>query len=106
MVVYRNLGMTMRVDRVGLDSVKQRLEELKKSKEEQKREDYVPDGFEKRVGDTEAEEERRKEEKRAKKLQKRQDAQKDGAHLLDDAGPGPELAAMLGFSGFGSNKHK
>jgi len=103
----RNLGMNMRVERVGLDSVKQRLEELKRKKEEESREEYVPDGFEKRVAAADADEERRKEEKRARKLAKREAERKAGANadLLDETQePTPELAAMLGFTGFGSSK--
>lgn len=98
----RALGMNMRVEKKGLDSVKERLAMHRKKKEEEKRDDYVPDGFEKRVNDAEAEEQRLKEEKKAKKKAKKE-ATPHGSLLDADEAQGldPEMAAMLGFSGFG-----
>jgi U4/U6.U5 tri-snRNP component SNU23 len=97
----RALGMTMRVEQKGLSAVKERLEMHRKRKEAAKKEDYVPDGFEKRVVDAEERERREKEEKKAKRkaAKKKQPdmlALTDGAEEVD-----PEMAAMMGFSGFG-----
>lgn len=93
--------MTMRVEQKGLSAVKERLEMHRKRKEAAKKEDYVPDGFEKRVVDAEERERREKEEKKAKRkaAKKKQPdmlALTDGAEEVD-----PEMAAMMGFSGFG-----
>ena len=101
----RALGMTMRVEKKGVSNVQQRLEMHRQRKADQKREDYVPDGFEKRVTDAEALERREKEEKKAKRKAARAGGQEgllaitDGAEEAD-----PEMAAMLGFSGFGGAK--
>lgn len=96
----RALGMTMRVEQKGLSAVKERLELHRKRKEEQKREDYAPDGFEKRVVDAEERERREKEEKKAKRKAKKK--QPDMLALTDGTdGVDPEMASILGFSGFG-----
>jgi uncharacterized C2H2 Zn-finger protein len=98
----RALGMTMRVEKKGVSAVQQRLEMHRKRKEEQKREDYVPDGFEKRVTAAEAEERREKEERKARKKALQQKPQPEMATITDGAEEvDPDMAAALGFSGFG-----
>lgn len=99
----RALGMTMRVEQKGLDAVQQRLELHRKKKAEAKREDYVPDGFEKRVTDAEELEKRRKEEKKAQRKAARKGSEAPAVGLLTDGAEeaDADMAAMLGFSGFG-----
>lgn len=80
-------------------------------REEQKREDYVPDGFEKRVVDAEERERQEKEEKKAKRKAAKKagggggGGQGDALAITDGAEEAdPDMAAMLGFSGFGGKK--
>ncbi|KAK1882315.1 Zinc finger matrin-type protein 2 [Dissostichus eleginoides] len=74
----RNLGMSMRVERSSLDQVKKRFEANKKKMEEKQKE-Y---DFEERMKEL-------REERRA-----------DDDDLEED----DEMAAVMGFSGFGSTK--
>lgn len=96
----------MRVEKKGVEDVQERLRMHRERKEKEKRQDYVPDGFEKRVQDNEEKEriqaEERKARKKAKKLEAKQKqlAITDGAEPEEDA----EMAAMLGFTGFGGGK--
>ncbi|KAK3739598.1 hypothetical protein QZH41_011213 [Actinostola sp. cb2023] len=91
----RNLGMSMRVERSSLDQVKKRFETNKRKREEEKQKsDYDLD---ERIAILKEEEEQRKQQrkdfKKEKKLKVQQEAEID-----------PEMAAMMGFSGFGSSK--
>lgn len=102
----RALGMSMRVERKGLTDVQKRLELHREKKAKEKREDYVPDGFEKRVQDIEERERKlaqdRRERKKEKKLKaKEQLAITEGVEQDDTEA---EMAAMLGFTGFGGGK--
>lgn len=99
----RALGMTMRVEQKGLDAVQGRLAMHRQRRDEAKRQDYVPDGFEKRVEDAEERERQEKEEKRAKRKAKRKGGGGDALAITDGAEEGvdPDMAAALGFSGFG-----
>lgn len=99
----RALGMTMNVEKKGLDSVQARLAMHREQREQQKREDYIPDGFDKRVQDAEERERLEKEERKAKKKAKKKEQKEvlaitDGAEQ-DDADA--EMQALLGFTGFG-----
>jgi len=94
----RNLGMSMRVERSSLDQVKKRFD-LNKKKLEEKKKDY---DLEQRMKEVREEEEKLKEyrkEKRKDKKRKAQDALDD-----DDEDGDPDMAAMMGFSGFGKGK--
>ena len=94
--------MTMRVEKKGVSAVQQRLELHRQRKADQKREDYVPDGFEKRVTDAEALEQREKEEKKARRKAAKQNGQEGMLAITDGAEEAdPEMAAALGFTGFG-----
>lgn len=100
----RALGMTMNVEKKGLDSVQARLAMHRETKEKQKREDYVPDGFEKRVKDAEERERVEKEERKAKKKAKRKEQQDQVLAITDGTehdDAEAEMQAMLGFTGFG-----
>ncbi len=120
----RALGLSMRVERSTVDQVKARLETKKREREEETR-DAAAD-FERRVAAAERAEEalkeQRAERKRAKKEEKRKKAEAEaggkaggeggagGEALEDDAsglgGMDPEMAAMMGFSGFGGGAKK
>merc|ERR1712110_542481 len=91
----RNLGMSMKIERSSLDQVKARFEMNKKKKEDTKR-NY---DFDERVKELQEEEEKQK----AYKNQKRKD-RKRKAEDSDDGGGDPDMAALMGFSGFGGAK--
>lgn len=90
----RNLGMSMKVERSSLDQVKNRLEMMSKKVEEKKKEYNLSE----RVRELEEETERMKEYQKEKKKDKRRKV--DG----EDQGLDPDMAAMMGFSGFGGSK--
>lgn len=103
----RALGMTMRVERKGLEDVQKRLEMHREKKEKEKKEDYVPDGFEKRVQDNEEKERIQAEESKARKKAKKLKAKEKQLAITDGAEEDDtqaEMAAMLGFTGFGGGK--
>jgi len=90
----RNLGMSMRVERSSLDQVKKRFESNKKKQEEKKKE-Y---DFEERMKELREEEEKQKAYRREKrKGQKRKADEPLDTFVNVDA----DMAAVMGFSGFG-----
>uniref|UniRef100_A0A8C5IKM1 Zinc finger matrin-type protein 2 n=30 Tax=Sauria TaxID=32561 RepID=A0A8C5IKM1_JUNHY len=91
----RNLGMSMRVERSTLDQVKKRFE-VNKKKMEEKQKDY---DFEERMKELREEEEKAKAYKKEKQREKKRRAEEDLTFEEDD-----EMAAVMGFSGFGSTK--
>jgi len=91
----RNLGMSMKIERSSLDQVKARFEMNKKKKEDTKR-NY---DFDERVKELQEEEEKQK----AYRKEKRKD-RKRKAEDSDDGGMDPDMAALMGFSGFGGAK--
>ncbi|MGH0116375.1 UNVERIFIED_CONTAM: hypothetical protein FKN15_035679 [Acipenser sinensis] len=91
----RNLGMSMRVERSSLDQVKKRFEANKK-KIEEKQKEY---DFEERMKELREEEEKAKAYKKEKQKEKKRKADEDLNFEEDD-----EMAAVMGFSGFGSSK--
>ncbi|XP_041906709.1 zinc finger matrin-type protein 2-like [Corvus kubaryi] len=90
----RNLGMSMRVEHSTLDQVKKCFEENKKMVEKQK--DYDLD---ERMKELCEEEEKAKAYKKEKQREKKQHAEEDLTFEEDD-----KIAAVMGFSGFGSTK--
>ena len=84
----------MRVERPTLDQVKKRFEVNKKIEEKQK--DY---DFEERMKELREEEEKAKAYKKEKQKEKKRRAEEDLTFEEDD-----EMAAVMGFSGFGSTK--
>ncbi|XP_056640480.1 zinc finger matrin-type protein 2 [Diorhabda carinulata] len=92
----RNLGMSMKVERSSLDSVKRRFEINKKKMEEKKKEYDMSS----RLQELAEEEEKLKEYRREKRKEKRKIEE-----VIDDEPPS-ELASIMGFSGFGSSKKK
>lgn len=95
----RNLGMSMKVERSSLDQVKMRFQQNKKKMEE-KQKDYELDV---KVREAKEEEERYKEYKREKRKDRKRKAEDD---TEEDAGNGmaDDMAAIMGFKGFGSGK--
>ncbi|XP_076045580.1 zinc finger matrin-type protein 2 [Oratosquilla oratoria] len=94
----RNLGMSMRVERSTLDQVKKRFE-MNKRKFEEKKKEYDID---QRMQELKEEEEKLKEYRREKRKDKKRKADsmdEDMAATMD-----PEMAKIMGFSGFSSSK--
>ncbi|XP_072386681.1 zinc finger matrin-type protein 2 [Diabrotica undecimpunctata] len=92
----RNLGMSMKVERSSLDSVRKRFEANKKKMEEKKKEYDMTS----RLQELAEEEEKLKEYRKEKRREKRkieEEAEEE---------PQSELASIMGFSGFGSSKKK
>ncbi|KAJ8668288.1 hypothetical protein QAD02_009951 [Eretmocerus hayati] len=95
----RNLGMSMKVERSTLEQVQKRFA-INKKKLEEKKKDY---DLEQRVKELKEEEEKLKEYRKEKRKDKKRrvDESKD-----DEDEPVDEMAAVMGFSGFGSSKKK
>ncbi|KAG8199689.1 hypothetical protein JTE90_022139 [Oedothorax gibbosus] len=91
----RNLGMSMRVERSTLDQVKQRME-LNKKKREEKQKEY---DFEQRLQELKDEEDKLKEYRR----EKRKERKRKAVGSIDDE-VDPDMASIMGFSGFTSSK--
>lgn len=94
----RNLGMSMKVERSSLDQVKERFQQNKKKMEE-KQKDYELDA---KVREAKEEEERYKEYKREKRKDRKRKAEDDDGG--EDSGMSSEMAAIMGFDGFGGGR--
>ncbi|XP_046555838.1 zinc finger matrin-type protein 2-like [Haliotis rubra] len=94
----RNLGMSMRIERSSLDQVKQRFEMNKKKKEEKKKE-Y---DFEERMKELKEEEEKQKAYRREKSKNRKRKLDPEDEELNTNIDP--DMAAVMGFSGFGTSK--
>jgi len=92
----RNMGMSMKVERSTLDQVKKRFESNKKKLEEKKKQ-Y---DFEERMKELKEDEERTKAYRREKRKDRKRKAQ-----VEEDQGDS-DIAAMMGFGGFGSSKKR
>jgi len=92
----RNMGMSMKVERSTLDQVKKRFESNKKKLEEKKKQ-Y---DFEERMKELKEDEERTKAYRREKRKERKRKAESSG-----DQGDS-DIAAMMGFGGFGSSKKR
>lgn len=106
----RNLGMSMKVERSSLDQVKERFNNNKKKMEE-KQKDYE---LESKVREAKEEEERYREykkEKRKDRKRKADDSAPGDEEVDDDLDAGgsgsgmmPDMAAIMGFAGFGGGR--
>lgn len=96
----RNLGMSMKVERSSLDQVRERFQQNKKKMEE-KQKDYE---LESRVKEAKEEELRYKEYKREKRKDRKRKAEDNADEEEDGAGISDEMAAIMGFKGFGGAK--
>ncbi|XP_066144622.1 zinc finger matrin-type protein 2 [Euwallacea fornicatus] len=92
----RNLGMSMKVERSSLDSVKKRFEANKRKMEEKKK-DY---DLQARLSEIAEEEEKLKEYRKEKRKEKR----KAEEMREEETEATSELATIMGFSGFGGSK--
>lgn len=95
----RNLGMSMKVERSSLDQVKSRFQTNKKKMEE-KQKDYELDV---KVKEAKEEEERYKEYKKDKRKDRKRKADEESEFEATD-GIDDDMAAIMGFKGFGSGK--
>lgn len=93
----RNLGMSMRIERSSLDTVKKRFD-LNKKKMEEKKKEY---DMAARMQEIAEEEEKLKEYRREKRKEKRK-----AEEMLDEQDSGGDIANIMGFAGFGSSKKK
>ena len=97
------LGMSMRVERSTVEQVRGAFDRVKRKKEDDEKESA--EDFAKRVKAAEEDEEelkaRRAEKKKAKKEAKRLEEEKAKAQTEAEFGLDPDMAAMMGFSGFG-----
>ncbi|KAF1892216.1 hypothetical protein Lal_00036577 [Lupinus albus] len=90
----RALGMSMRVERASLDQVRERFEVLKKRKDHGS---FTEQDLDERILKQQQEEEERKRLRREKKKEKKEKA-------VEEPEMDPDVAAMMGFGGFGSSK--
>lgn len=99
----RALGYSMRVERVDVDTVKNRLENIKRSIQENatKVTKSAEEDYSDRIAMQIAEEENAKKRKREEKESKRKEQEELAAEGID-----PEIAALMGFGSFGDNKKK
>lgn len=93
----RNLGMSMRVERSSLDQVKNRFEFNKRKQEEEKKK--VEYNFESRIKELKNEEEKAKQKKKDSRKDRKRKADDETDEYVDN-----DIAAMMGFGGFGSSK--
>ncbi|XP_039260535.1 zinc finger matrin-type protein 2-like [Styela clava] len=93
----RNMGMSMKVERSTLSQVQKRFE-MNKKKMEEKKKQY---DFDQRMKELKEEEEKMKAYKKEKKKRKRK-AQEELEVSNDDS----DIAAMMGFGGFGGGKKR
>ncbi|KAJ3703822.1 hypothetical protein LUZ61_007527 [Rhynchospora tenuis] len=94
----RALGMSMRVERASLEQVQQRFELLKKRKPAGS---FSEKDLDERIQKQQEEEEERKRLKRERKKEKKE---KEKAALQEQEDVDPDIAAMMGFGGFGTSK--
>ena len=103
----RALGISMRIEQATAEQVKGRLEQHRAKKAEGLPADHLPDGIDRRIVEAEAAEEEEREARRAAKKAKRE-RKAAGGDDDDDGGLGggldPDMAAMMGFGGFGGGK--
>ena len=106
----RNLGFSMRVEKSTKDQVKERLAQLAKEKEAINKEgEEEPMNFEDvvKAKDEEAlkrkEERARKREERKKRMQQEEEEEEEE---VEEEELHPDMAAMMGFAGFGGGNKK
>lgn len=92
----RALGMSMRVERSSLQQVQERFESLKKRKTP---DTFTEQDFDERILKQQKEEEERKRERRERKKEKKKEKAMEEEPEID-----ADVAAMMGFGGFGSSK--
>ncbi|XP_043711723.1 zinc finger matrin-type protein 2 isoform X2 [Telopea speciosissima] len=93
----RALGMSMRVERASLEQVQNRFEILKKRKVAGS---FTEQDLDERILKQQQEEEERKRQRRERKKEKK----KEKAAEEETEEGDPDVAALMGFGGFGSSK--
>ncbi|TVU41357.1 hypothetical protein EJB05_14865, partial [Eragrostis curvula] len=93
----RALGMSMRVERASLEQVQKRFEALKKRKDPST---FSEQDLDERIMKQQQEGEERKRQRKEKKKEKKKELA--AQHESEDVDP--DIAAMMGFGGFGSSK--
>ncbi|KAM0857437.1 hypothetical protein ACQ4PT_048478 [Festuca glaucescens] len=89
--------MSMRVERASLEQVQKRFESLKKRKDP---ETFSEQDLDERIFKQQQEEEEKKRQRREKKKEKKKE--QAGPNEPEDIDP--DVAAMMGFGGFGTSK--
>ena len=99
----RALGFSMRVERASVDKVKQHIEDLQKSVHEKSTfiKPTSMETHENRVAQALAEEDERKKKRKLEKKKKEEVIDESEIDTID-----PEMAALLGFGGFGGTAKK
>ncbi|KAF9619978.1 hypothetical protein IFM89_010594 [Coptis chinensis] len=92
----RALGMSMRVERASLQQVQERFENLKKRKNEVS---FTEQDLDERILKQQQEEEERKQQRRERKKEKKKEKAAEEEIEVD-----ADVAALMGFGGFGSSK--
>lgn len=92
----RALGMSMRAERASLQQVQERFELLKKRKAPGT---FTEQDLDERTLKQQQEEEERKRQRRERKKEKKKEKAAEEEIEID-----PDVAAMMGFGGFGSSK--
>ncbi|CAO3629196.1 unnamed protein product [Mucor hiemalis] len=92
-----NVGVSSKVEKANLNSVKERLAMLKRKKENPQKEEY---NLDERLASIKQQEEEERQKRREKKKQKKDHGKKKSDNNEDE----DEMAKMMGFSGFGSSK--
>jgi U4/U6.U5 tri-snRNP component SNU23 len=97
----RALGFSMRVERATTDKVKDRIEMLKRKINDQKSAPVTSalDDYNSRLATQVAEQERLKRQKKEELTARKKEKEAAEAEEID-----PEIAAMMGFGGFGGYK--
>ncbi|CAL9003275.1 unnamed protein product [Prunus brigantina] len=88
--------MSMRVERASLQQVQERFEKLKKRKTDGT---FTEQDLDERILKQQQEEEERKRQRRERKKEKKKEKVVEEETEMD-----PDVAAMMGFGGFGSTK--
>ncbi|KAG0266910.1 zinc finger, matrin-type 2 [Mortierella polycephala] len=95
----KNLGVNTKAVREEVTDVIAKLESMKRKAEEPKKDKYDLDA---RLEEVKRQEDRERTERRERKKQKKNE--KKAPDTFADDGMDPAMAAMMGFSGFGSSK--
>ena len=97
----RALGFSMRVERATTDKVKERIELLKRKINDQKTAPATSalDDYDNRLATQVAEQEKQKRQRKEEMAAKKKEKEAAEVEEMD-----PEIAAMMGFGGFGGSK--
>lgn len=97
------LGFSMRVEKVAVESVKQKLQSMSKRKIENQTNPIIRpsavDAFESRITSQIIDEESQKKRKKEDIIRRKKEKQELEAEIID-----PEIYEIMGFGGFGSSK--